>query len=669
MQLNNALFQLNNVTALGEEEYLYSKAGGDLFVTGRQGVFAGAAIGDYKYFSFDVDNHEECSVTFHVSFWLEGNDTDVCDLYVTMGCLPLYKTKLCFPLEALSGNQLFYPRTPVKLKTVVKGNRIDVTKINKIALVMHEAHKDLHVGIRNICMTKEEPEYFVSDDKLVDALGQHIQRQWPGKLEGPAQLCDDLQTEWERAKAYLNDREDGFLGDTSGPRFEATGFYRTQFDGQRYWLVTPDGYPFISSGIDCIGTQTSSYVKDLEGLYEWLPSPDDPVYGSCYQPLRRYNTGEQVENGMFSFVKANLLRAFGDDWFDAWCDITKYRLLKWGFNTVAAWSQSEFIQRSSLPYVLMMSGFPTTEKKIFRDFPDVFSDEYAANAQTFAKELEAHVGNPYFIGYFMRNEPAWAFVDNLNVGYEIVRSQGDFASKDQLIRFLQERYAGDIARLNDEWGTALADFDAARYMGAFPVISPAGMEVLDDFSKVMMAKYISVPALACRAVDPDHLNLGMRYAFISGDNLFSGSEYFDVFSINCYYNSCAEDVANIYQKVKLPVVIGEFHFGSLDRGLPATGIRGASSQEERIKAIAYYVEQAAACPYFLGAHYFEYNDQSILGRSDGENYNIGVVDVCNQPHKEVVEGYRRIHDRMYAIARGEVQPFDGPVDYIPPIFY
>jgi hypothetical protein len=70
------------------------------------------------------------------------------------------------------------------------------------------------------------------------------------------------------------------------------------------------------------------------------------------------------------------------------------------------------------------------------------------------------------------------------------------------------------------------------------------------------------------------------------------------------------------------------------------------------------VEQAAAMPDLVGAHYFQWNDQHVAGRFDGENWQIGVVDVCQQPYREFVSAARRSHARIYKVAAGEVRPFD-----------
>ena len=77
---------------------------------------------------------------------------------------------------------------------------------------------------------------------------------------------------------------------------------------------------------------------------------------------------------------------------------------------------------------------------------------------------------------------------------------------------------------------------------------------------------IRIPSLAIRRLDPNHLNLGIRYAWLSSKELAAGSEFTDVFSFNCYSMDPTDSIENFSKLVGKPVMIGEFHFGALDRG-------------------------------------------------------------------------------------------------------
>ena len=71
--------------------------------------------------------------------------------------------------------------------------------------------------------------------------------------------------------------------------------------------------------------------------------------------------------------------------------------------------------------------------------------------------------------------------------------------------------------------------------------------------------------------------------------------------------------------------------------------------EERAKAYQSYMMGALRHPLFVGAHWFQYGDQVTTGRGDGENYQIGFVDICDTPYYETVMAARSIGYRLYDI--------------------
>jgi len=81
-----------------------------------------------------------------------------------------------------------------------------------------------------------------------------------------------------------------------------------------------------------------------------------------------------------------------------------------------------------------------------------------------------------------------------------------------------------------------------------------------------------------------------------------------------------------------------------------------------------YLEDAASQPNCIGTHYFILYDQSALGRFDGENYNIGFLDVCNKPYKELAQSAKLSHELMYQVAAGVSQPFNEEPKYLPLLF-
>ena len=60
-------------------------------------------------------------------------------------------------------------------------------------------------------------------------------------------------------------------------------------------------------------------------------------------------------------------------------------------------------------------------------------------------------------------------------------------------------------------------------------------------------------------------------------------------------------------------------------------------------------------------------DQSALGRPDGECYNIGFLDVCNQPYAELGEGCPCQSRTHVPGGRRPVEPFREAPEYLPAV--
>jgi hypothetical protein len=144
---------------------------------------------------------------------------------------------------------------------------------------------------------------------------------------------------------------------------------------------------------------------------------------------------------------------------------------------------------------------------------------------------------------------------------------------------------------------------------------------------------------------------------------------FDVFSMNCYKQRLiAQEMEQISEILNMPIMVGEWHFGALDVGLPGSGIGHVPDQVSRGKAFRIYLEDAAAKSWCVGVHYFTLYDQSALGRFDGENYNIGFVDTCSRPYPALASAARDSHERMYQVASGQLVPYDDAPEYLPLLF-
>jgi hypothetical protein len=127
----------------------------------------------------------------------------------------------------------------------------------------------------------------------------------------------------------------------------------------------------------------------------------------------------------------------------------------------------------------------------------------------------------------------------------------------------------------------------------------------------------------------------------------AAAKHCDVLGINRYRFSPAD--LRAIKGADVPIIIGEFHFGALDRGMLHTGLRAVPNQEQRAHAYTHFLTQALKHPNIVGTHWFQYREQAVTGRADGENYQIGFVDICDTPYPETIQAARAIGRRMYEL--------------------
>jgi len=139
----------------------------------------------------------------------------------------------------------------------------------------------------------------------------------------------------------------------------------------------------------------------------------------------------------------------------------------------------------------------------------------------------------------------------------------------------------------------------------------------------------------------------------------AAARYCDVVGINRYRFSPSD--LQMVEGADVPIIIGEFHFGALDRGMLHTGLRAVPSQAQRAHAYTHYLTEALKHPHIVGTHWFQYREQAVTGRADGENFQIGFVDICDTPYPEIIDAARRIGDRMYQRRSGGKQMWRGRV--------
>jgi hypothetical protein len=479
--------------------------------------------------------------------------------------------------------------------------------VTAIGVSMQQPLGSPTLEIRSVSLAKEDPGSDVLDRKpVVDEFGQWMPVDWPGKVKS----LDQLKREWATEEENLHPGDYGWCqyGGYLNTQAKPTGFFRVEQVDGRWWFVDPDGHLFFSTSSTGIGAGGGeARIQGREDYFTALPP-------------RGVNRGRRSPAGFYAW---NLARRHGTNAPTKWADLALARLGSWGLNTIGNWSDPRLWEAHKKAYQVNLGGWGMREG--YLGLPDVYSDEFPKIAdRDAAAQCAPRKEDPWLLGYFIANEPPWPGREPLVV--------------DMILE-------GKPCPIQREAKTFLAAGDTPERRRQF---------IYGAFNK-----FLEVTMAAIRRHDPNHLILGLRFGGgVPPAEMLRACKAFDVYSLNVYSTQVSvTTMEDIYRVTGQPIIVGEFHFGVPGRGL-APGLVQVRDQTERGTAYRFYVEQAAAFPAFIGTSWFQWIDQPCTGRMDGENYNIGLVDVTDRPYAELVEAMRTTHRRLQAVHAGTTPPFD-----------
>ena len=223
-------------------------------------------------------------------------------------------------------------------------------------------------------------------------------------------------------------------------------------------------------------------------------------------------------------------------------------------------------------------------------------------------------------------------------------SGNDQASRKVLIQQLQDSYE-TLEALNEAWESDFSDWESITKPKRRTAAAKAD---LDRFLYEFALHYFKTIDAAMEQHAPNQLYLGCRFATAPKAAVRACGDVTDVVSNNLYRRAirCERYFPN--EAFDKPRMIGEFHFGALDRGMFHTGLVSTESQAERAASYQAYLESVLDCPNFVGSHWFQFVDEATTGRPyDGENYNIGFLTVTDTPYPELVQAAQATHRGLY----------------------
>jgi len=384
-------------------------------------------------------------------------------------------------------------------------------------------------------------------------------------------------------------------------RVKATGFFRTEKIGDRWWLVDPNGGLFIHKGVSSVRT---------------IPTPG---------------------------ARAALEGRFGTE--TAWASATLAMLRDCGFNGLGAWSDTGLLSKVSPPLAYtrlwnFMSSYGrkrggTYQQPGHTGYPKdclfVFDPEFESFCYEHARQLSADRGDPWLLGHFSDNELPFR--------------------REALKNYLDLRES-DVGR------HAALDWLHARHG---PNASAKDITPQDeaDFQAVVVDRYFRIVSKAIRKHDPNHLFLGSRFygSDLRTPAVFrAAGPYVDVVSVN-YYRAWTPDpnrFAMWERESGRPILITEWYAKGADSGMANTSGAGWLVKTQRDRGLFYQnftlaLLQSRAC---VGWHWFKYADNDPEDKTvdpSNRDSNKGIVNNRYEPWKDLLDLMKPVNERAYAL--------------------
>ena len=428
-------------------------------------------------------------------------------------------------------------------------------------------------------------------------------------------------------------------GGWTGRQFEATGFFRTHHDGERWWLVTPEGSAFVSFGIN------------------------------------HYHAGWWAQD----YNREHWVKAFGarEPWDDAWRkgfrDAALADCRRLGINTLGIHTDAAMLTDPPdgpiMPYVrryepVVLSHYlgPTPEAYV-----DIFAPGFEAQCDGAAREMAApYADDPMLLGYCMADCPILTDGDARwsrgTTWPRVLRNLGAEApGKQAYVSIMRERHV-DIKAFNVAYATDFASWEALSAAEDWrPDAAPANQTEHADnhaFLLVCVDRYYTAAKVALRRYDTNHMFFGDKINANSDtlDRIIEiTSRYTDVVNYQCYARWSEQKALldRCSPQVDLPFLNGDSAFTVPTETMPNPYGPHARDQAERAAWTREFMENALARPEFVGWHMCGIIDTWKEMPGKEQNQHQGLMTTTGVFYPEMERTVQDLSARLYRIALGE----------------
>ena len=395
----------------------------------------------------------------------------------------------------------------------------------------------------------------------------------------------------------------GKYGGRADRKRRGAGFFRVEQIGARWWLIDPEGCPWINSAICSVGPGSSARAQAA---------------------LKKiYGTPERWAEAATGLLRGN------------------------GFNSSAAWSAVGLLRgvRRPIPWYTTLSflgNFAKTRKLSLRkpghvgfvnDCPPLFHPEFAAACDTYAREVARTKDDSLLVGHFSDNELP--------------------APRDLLDRSLQlDGGNPELAPGRDAARTWLA----ARKGSAEAAVTDADREA---FLEYFYDHYLKLTCGALRKYDPNHLCLGPRLwgpSMRVPGILRACGRHLDVVAVNIYFQWQPEpELVEMWRReCGKPFLVTEFYAKGEDSGLANTTGAGwlVPTQNDRGLFYQHFTIALLESRQCVGWHWLTYQDndpENPKAELSNLDSNKGVVNIRYEPYAPLLRRMKALNENMYPL--------------------
>ena len=420
------------------------------------------------------------------------------------------------------------------------------------------------------------------------------------------QAKETPSSEWKDYEAWTVDRlpdfkpaalpqTDRYGGWKTGTSYDATGFFRVQKEGGRWYIISPEGNPMISAQVGAFS-----------------------VGGSARQ-------------------QQALASTFGTT--PRWAASEMYYLKSKGFTGVAGSTSTVRDVTDRLAYNVFLNPMTAYVRELKKTvnvperMPVVFDDGYGQELSVQVAWLDKYSGDPFCFGVTTDDELFW--------------------TDDMLKIYLTSFPAGNANR------TAAQAWLDARKGRSGCAWQDADASDIDAFKALCLEEYLKKTASAVRLAAPGAMYLGPRFykwtSELSSPAMMAvAGRYVDIVCINHFtkWEPGQEDLANWTEWSGRPVMITSFDIKGEDSGLPNTGGLGwvVPTQEDRGRFYENFVIALVKSGCCVGWQWYTYMDndpENSSADASNRDSNKGIVKWDFSRYDALIDHMEAVNRQLY----------------------